>query len=202
MRILRYPLVALMVLPLGAQGLSVTGSWIQSLDSLKKVTNASTAYLVGADCDLHFVGTDVPVRVGGSIADMPGKEKFGLKTSLVLYQVHGDLFLQTGLPALRGLVGLSLNTYSMTKSGTENTDDALDVDHHFPVGDAKGVKFGFRLGLEYRLSTRWYLELLLQQTELAGKDLSGDIKAPDGTELVRQGGINPAWLQLGVTYRF
>jgi len=202
MRTLRFALVALLVLPLGAQGFSVSGSLIQGLESLKKATNATTGAIVGLDYDTHFSGTDVPVRAGVSFAAMPGKEHFELKTSLSMVQVHGDLFLATPSPALRGLVGLSLNSYSMSTSGTEDTNDALDVDHHFPMSNAKGIKFGFRIGLDYRLAPDWSLELLLQQTELAGKDLSGDVKAPDGTELVRQGGINPAWLQLGVTYRF
>jgi len=202
MRTLRSALVVLLALPLAAQGFSVSGSLIQGLDSLKKATNATLAYGAGVDYDTHFYGTDVPVRAGLAFASMPGKENFGLKTSLTLAQVHGDLFVKTPCPGLRALVGLSLNTYSMSRTGTENADDALDIDHHFPIGDAKGVKFGFRLGLEYQLTPKWALELLLQQTELAGKDLSGDVKAPDGTELVRQGPINPAWLQLGVTYRF
>lgn len=202
MRTLRSILLSLLVLPLGAQGFSVSGSLIQGLDSLKKATNASTALIVGADYDTHVYGTEIPARAGISIAAMPGKERLGLKTSLTLFQLHGDIYLETPSPALRGLVGLSLNSYSMSTSGTEDTLDALDVDHHFPMHDVKGVKLGLRLGLEYRLSSSWSLELVLQQTELAGKDLTGDIKAPDGTELVRQGGINPAWLQLGATYRF
>jgi len=67
---------------------------------------------------------------------------------------------------------------TVSRTGTENADDALDIDYHFPIGDAKGVKFGFRLGLEYQLTPKWALELLLQQTELAGKDLSGDDAHP------------------------
>lgn len=202
MRALRSSLLALTALPLCAQGFSVTGAGVLALDSLKKVTNASAAILAGADYTTRFAGTEIPVRAGVSLALMPGSERYGLKTSLFLAQVHGDLFIATASPKLWAVAGLSLNTYSMSRSGTEDADDALDVDHHFPVGDAKGVKFGFRLGLDYRMSRAWSLELMLQQTELAGKDLTGDVKAPDGTELVRQGPINPAWLQLGVTYRF
>jgi hypothetical protein len=201
MRTFRSSLLALCALPLCAQGFSVSGAGILALDSLKKVTDAPAAIILGGDYETHFSGTEIPVRAGISLAQMPGHERFGLKTSLFLAQVHGDVFL-CATPKLAVVAGLSLNTYSMTRTGEENRTDALDVDHHFPVGDAKGVKFGFRLGLDYRLDKAWSLELMLQQTELAGKDLTGDVKAPDGTELVRQGAINPAWLQLGVTYRF
>jgi len=202
MRILRSTLLSLAFLPLAAQGFSVNGSLIQGLDSLKKATNATTAFSAGVDYDTRLYGTEVPARAGLSFAAMPGKERFGLKTSLTLAQLHGDIYLATPSKALRGLVGLSLNSYTMSTSGTENTDDALDIDHHFPMHDVKGVKLGLRLGLDYRLGEAWSLELLFQQTELAGKDLSGDVTAPDGSTLVRQGGINPAWLQLGVTFRF
>jgi len=195
-------LLALAVLPLGAQGFSASGSLIQGLDSLKKATNNGTAFIVGGDYDTHIYGTEVATRTGLSLAAMPGKERFGLKTSLTLIQLHQDLYLDTPNPKLRGLVGLSLNSYAMSTSGSENTLDALDLDHHFPMHDVKGVKLGFRIGLDYRFSGSWSMELLLQQTELAGKNLSGDIQAPDGTPLVRQGGINPAWIQLGVTYHF
>jgi len=204
MRTIRTLLLSLAVLPLGAQGFSASGSLIQGLDSLKKATNATTALIAGVDYDTHIYGTEVPTRLGLALASMPGQERFGLKTSLTLIQLHSDLYLATPNPKLRGLVGLSLNKYSQSRTGTENTSDALDIDHHFPMNStaADGVKLGLRLGLDYRFSDRWSMELLLQQTELAGKNLAGDIQAPDGTSLVRQGGINPAWFQVGVTYHF
>jgi hypothetical protein len=202
MRSLRTTLLSLLVLPLGAQGFSVTGSFILPLESLKKATNGSSAYSAGFDYETRLYGTDVPARAGLAFAAMPGSEKFGLKTSLTLVQLHGDIYLTTPNPKLRGLVGISFNSYSQSRTGTEDTADALDIDHHFPMHDVKGVKLGLRLGLDYRLAKNWSMELLFQQTELAGKDLSGDITDPNGVGLVRQGGINPGWLQLGATFRF
>ncbi len=202
MKRIRTLLLPLLALPLAAQGFSVTGSLVQGLDSLKKATNATTAFMAAVDYDTRLYGTEVPARAGLAIGFMPGQERFGLKTSLMLYQLHGDIRIATPSQALSVLVGLSMNTYTMSNSGTENTADALDVDHHFPMHSVKGVKLGLRLGLDYRVSRAWSVEVMLQQTELAGKDLSGDITDGTGTPLVRQGGINPAWVQFGATYRF
>jgi hypothetical protein len=201
MRLLAIPILSLLALPLGAQGFSVNANLLQAQDSLKKATGGTLAFSAGAAFDTVFYGSTIPARVGLSLASMPGKERSGLKTSLTLAQLSGDIFLETA-PRLRTVVGLSLNRYFMTTSGAENTQDALDQDHHFPMHDTQGIKLGIRLGLDYRLSPSWTLELLFQQTELAGKNLAGDTTAPDGTSLVRQGGINPGWLQLGATYHF
>lgn len=173
---------------------SVSGGLIGALDSLKKATHASLAYTVGADYNGHLPGTEIQARTGLAFALMPGQAHNGLTTSLNLAQLHGDLFVPTGVKPLRAVVGLSLNHYGMSLKGTENTADPLDRDHHFPIRDASGIKFGFRFGLDYALSSHMSLELLYQQTELAGKDLNDP--------LVRQGGINPGWLQVVFTYRF
>ena len=81
----------------------------------------------------------------------------------------------------------------MSRSGTEGSDP-LDIDHHFPIRDASGLKLGLRLGLGCALAPGWSLEATFQQTELAGKDLNDPV--------VRQGGINPGWLELDVRFSF
>jgi hypothetical protein len=48
--------------------------------------------------------------------------------------------------------------------------------------------------LEYAITHSMALEMTFQQTELAGKDLQDP--------LVREGGINPGWIQMLLTYRF
>jgi hypothetical protein len=194
MRILiRTSLLALLASPLCAQ-FSASGGLILPLDSLKKATHGDLAYLAGADFNGRLSGTEVPARLGLSLARMPGKEENGLTTSLTLAQLHGDVFIATGAPRLRALAGLSLNNYTMSRRGTENTDDPLDKEHHFPVRDVKGLKLGLRLGVDFALAGATSLELIYQQTELAGKDLQDPY--------VRQGGINPGWIQLLVTYHF
>jgi hypothetical protein len=116
-----------------------------------------------------------------------------LKTSLNLLQAHGDLLIETGRSSLHGLAGLSVNSYSMSRSGTES-EDPQDRDHHFPLRDVKGLKLGLRLGINYAFTRNLSGELLFQQTELSGKDLEDPY--------VRQGGINPAWIELDVRYHF
>jgi hypothetical protein len=106
----------------------------------------------------------------------------------------GDIFLDTPLAELRGVVGLSLNTYSASFSGTEGTDKSNPATN-FPFKGCSGVKLGYRLGLEYAVNKQISVEMLMQQTELAGKMIAGD-------DRTRKGGINPAWLQLGVHYNF
>lgn len=192
---LRTALLGLLVLPLTAQspGLSVTGGLVLGNDSLKKATHNSTGLVLGADWGTHVWGTDVGARVGLLGASLPGTEKNQLKTSLTLLQAHGDLVITTGLPALTGIAGLSFNAYSMTKTGVESTDPA-DVDHHFPIRDVKGLKLGLRLGLNLAFSKHLSGELMFQQTELAGKDLTD----PQW----RQGGINPSWFELDLRWHF
>lgn len=192
---LRTSVLGLLALPLAAQspGFSLSGGLLAGSDSLRKATNQSSGFLLGADYGTRVVGTEVPARLGLAFASMPGTESNGLKTSLTLTQLHGDVFIQTGSSAIHGLVGLSLNRYSMTRTGTESSDPA-DADHHFPIRDASGTKLGLRLGAAFALSDRWSLEALYQQTELAGKDL--------GDPMIRRGGVNPGWFELDLRWRF
>jgi hypothetical protein len=175
-------------------GFSINGGLISGFDSLKKATNSSTALQLGADYHTHVWSTDVPARVGLTFASMPGSQWNGLKTSLTLLQLHGDLILDGPGTAWHPVLGMSLNHYSMSRSGVENLDDPLDRDHHFPVRDVKGVKIGVRIGLDYAINRNLELELMFQQTELAGKDLNDP--------MVRAGGVNPGWLEFNVRYRF
>lgn len=192
---LRTSALGLLALPLAAQGagFSLAGGLLYGNDSLTKATHQATGFLLGADYSTRVVGTDVPARLGLSLASMPGSASNGLKTSLALTQLHGDVLIQTGLPAIKGLAGLSVNSYSMSRSGIES-QDPNDVDHHFPIRDAKGLKLGLRLGATWAVAERWSLDLLFQQTELSGKDLQDP--------LVRHGGINPSWFELDLRWHF
>lgn len=189
-------LLGTLSLPLAAQDspFSINGGLISALDSLKKATNNSLAFHVGADYQTKVWSTDVPARVGLELASMPGSDWNGLKTSLTLFQLHGDILLDGPSPAWKPVIGLSLNQYSMSKKGTEDLADPLDRDHHFPVRDVKGTKIGVRVGLDYALSRNLDLEVMFQQTELAGKDLTDP--------MVRAGGVNPGWFEFSVRYRF
>jgi hypothetical protein len=188
-------LAGIVMLPLAAQspGFSLQGGVVLGLDSLKKATNNTSGFSLGADYQAHVWGTGMPARVGLAFSTFPGKERNGLKTSLTLAQAHGDLILGAQDGHFFGLLGVSLNAYQMSKSGTESSDP-MDVDHHFPIRDASGLKLGIRLGLAYAVNAKWSVELLFQQTELAGKDLTDPLR--------RQGPINPGWLELDLRVHF
>jgi len=114
-KILRSCLLGLLALPLAAQtpGFSVDGGLILGLDSLRKATHNSLGFTVGADYSSPVLENGISSRVGLAVALMPGSEKYGLKTSLTLIQAHGDLLIETGAPALHGIAGVSVNSYSM-----------------------------------------------------------------------------------------
>lgn len=167
----------------------------------KAVNNNNGLYL-GGGYDFKLYQTDVDARASLTIGYMPGKERNGLTTSLLLTQASGDIFLSLGSESVRGLFGLSVNFYSATFDGTENTADRGDVEHHFPFKNCSGAKLGYRIGFDFAVSKNVTTELLFQQTELAGSDLSEQTSLTNATPFVRRGGINPSWLQFGVRYHF
>jgi len=195
MNFARTLLMGLMALPLAAQSgpLSVGGAILVGLPSYKKVVNNSTGFLVDVGWETHLAKKAVPARLSLSLGAMPGKEINGLKTSLTLFQLSGDLLLKTDIENLRGIFGLSLNKYTASLSGPESSA-AMDVDHHFPFHDVDGVKGGLRFGAEYTFRSHFTAQILLQATELAGRQRTD--------ALMRKGGLNPAWIQCGVRYSF
>jgi len=195
MNIIRTSLLGLLALPLAAQSTSFSagGALILGLDSYKKAVNNSTGFMVNAGWDTSVYKTAIPARISLAYGFMPGKELNGLKTSLGVLQLSGDILVDTGTENLRGIVGLSLNKYSARYSGKES-QSAFDADHHFPFHDCDGIKGGIRLGLEYAFSKRIHGEVLFQSTELAGRQRYDP--------LIRRGAINPGWIQLGARYNF
>lgn len=199
MKPIQTAVLALLALPLGAQGsgYSLGGTLMVSNDSyvggLSKVTHSNSGFGLNVGYNTKVYQTDVPVRISLAVNRFPGKAQNGLTTSLTQVQLAGDLLLATGFQRLRGIAGLSLNNYSASFSGVESQTPE-DVEHHFPFKDTKGLKVGFKLGLEYDLAPNWRGEVAFQQTELAGKKTSDP--------LVRVGGLNPAWVQVGIRYDF
>ena len=195
MNVLRNCMLGLLALPLAAQSsqFSAGGALIVGLDSYKKAVNNSTGFFANVGWDTTVYKSGIPARLSFGAGLMPGKELNGLKTSLSLLQLSGDILINTDIQGLRGVVGLSLNKYSATFSGAESPS-VFDVDHHFPFHDAKGIKGGMRLGLEYAFQKHWTAEVLLQATELAGRQRND--------ALIRKGAINPGWLQIGARYSF
>lgn len=200
MKRLSISLLTLLALPLAAQetGFSVGGGVLVApssyFGSYDKVVNNNIGYYANGAYTMKTAETDVTGRVTASYFSMPGKTKSNnLKTSLSLFQISGDVIFPTGVEALDGVVGLSVNKYSVSNSGVESADPT-DAPNHFPVKDGAGLKGGFRLGVEYTFTKAIKAELLLQQTELGGQNGNDPVK--------RAGGCNPAWLQVGVRYSF
>lgn len=195
MNVFRTCLLGLLTLPVAAQTsqFSAGGALIVGLDSYKKAVNNSTGFLANAGWDTTVYKSGIPARLSLGIGLMPGKEMNGLKTSLTLLQFSGDILVNTDLQGLRGVIGLSVNKYSARYTGAESPS-ALDVDHHFPFHDVRGLKGGLRLGFEYSFSKRIVGEALLQTTELAGRQRND--------ALIRNGAVNPGWIQLGARYQF
>ena len=192
---MRTILFGFLAIPLAAQSTSFSagGALVLGLDSYRKAVNNSTGLFLNAGWDTTVVKSGIPARLSFGVGFMPGKDKDGLKTSLSLYQLAGDVLIETGVPGLKGVLGLSLNKYTARFSG-EESQAVFDSDHHFPFRDDSGLKGGLRLGLEYGFSARLSGEVLLQATELAGRERSD--------ALIRQGAINPSWIQFGARYRF
>jgi len=196
MNFARIFMLGFLAMPLAAQSspVSVGGALMLGLDSYKKVVNNSTGFLVdvGWNTNLSKTGS-VPIRLSLGVGLMPGKETNGLKTSLTLLQLSGDLLIKTNVEPLRGVFGFSLNKYTAKLSG-EESQSTLDVDHHFPFHDVDGIKGGLRMGMEYTFHKQFTAQLLLQTTELGGRQRMDP--------LIRKGGLNPAWIQCGVRYSF
>lgn len=195
MNVVRTCFLGLLALPLASQttNFSAGGALINGLDSYQKAVNATTGLTLNIGYDTTIYKSGIPARVSLGVGLMPGKDLRGLKTSLTLFQLAGDVLVETEVQGLRGVLGLSVNSYSARFSGYENPA-VFDADHHFPFRDAKGLKGGLRIGMEYEFSQRWVGQALLQATELAGRQRYDP--------LIRRGGINPAWVEFGVRYRF
>ena len=195
MNVIRTCLLGLLVLPLSAQATSFSagGALILGLDSYKKAVNNTTGFLVNGAWDTTVLKSGIPARLSLGFGLMPGKETNGLKTSLTVLQLSGDILIETPFEGLRGVVGLSLNKYTAKYNGAES-QSAFDVDHHFPFHDVDGIKGGIRLGFDYSLTKQVSCEALLQSTELAGRQRND--------ALIRKGAINPGWLQIGARYKF
>lgn len=192
---MRTILLGILAIPLAAQASSFSagGAIVLGLDSYRKAVNNSTGLILNAGWDTTVFKSGIPARLSLGLGFMPGKDKDGLKTSLTLYQFAGDVLIDTGVQGLKGVLGFSVNKYTASFSG-EESQAVFDSDHHFPFHDDSGIKGGLRLGLEYNFSPLLTGEVLLQATELAGRGRSDT--------LIRQGAINPSWIQVGARYRF
>jgi hypothetical protein len=157
-------------------------SWSLATDNLKEITNASGAF-AGFNASFGYTGklaaTTVPLRLSLGINDFPGKDRDGVKQSLLGVQAAADIFIDTGVRDLSLVTGVSLNKW--TKDISPKPDGYSS--------DVKGIKFGARLGLNYRLNPSWSMHTLLQVVEV-------------GTDPMATKGWNASWVEIGAAYHF
>lgn len=161
-----------------AAGVSI----VTPLDSLKTVTNASG--FGGVTADFSYTGmlanSGVPFRASLGIALLPGKEEAGLKVSLLNYQLAGDILTKLGgNENLHLVTGISVNKWRATAEAGGISESE----------NIKGLKFGGRLGLDYRINQQWSANVMLQAIELGAE--------PNGYF-----GVNPSWIQVGAKFHF
>lgn len=197
----------------------VTASLLLGHQSLKKATHNDQAYGLSTGVKFLLPKVDLPIKLGLAAYDMPGKDFGSIKSSLKLTQFYTDFYLTSKLPNWAVKFGLSANKYKVTNTGTEtwaedpmNPDGAWAPQYAWAVTQDKGLKIGYRLGVDYAMSRHWGAELLFQLTELSGgeaKTTSETVTDPwtgQPTVVVKQwpnyGAVNPSWLQLGVRYTF
>ena len=158
------------------------------------------------------------LRVGFAVSQFMGSDENGvdntgmvpvastLKTSLTSYQASSDLLLPMGNTNFSYVLGLSLSKYAYKTTGAApGVYSSLGIDHSTfdpnsgtISGDANGsgswpgLKFGFRMGVEYDITSKVAMNVLFQQTEFGRADAFPQ----------QRRSLNPAWLQVGVKYSF
>ena len=212
--------VALIAAPLSAQEKPITfnvgGAYMSTFDDIQNVTHKSSAYQLSVGMTTHLLGTDVPFRV--TLADnvLPGATHgiTNIKSSLNGVQLAGDVLIGSGLDNLNFVTGLSINKWSLSNKGTEPTGEWVPqdpgaglpplppgqeyryhADNYYALKEDKGIKFGARLGMEYRFDQHWTSDLMVQVIEVGT-----GAKNSAGNSIVS--GVNASWIQLGVKYHF
>lgn len=198
--------------------IDVTASLLSGTPGLEKATHNKQGFGLSTGITFLLPRVDVPLKVGLAAYDMPGKDFGTVKSSLKLSQVFADVYLASSLPHWAVKLGLSANNYQVTNTGTETwAEDPMNPGGYMPqsawaVTQDKGLKLGFRLGVDWTLSRHWGAELLLQVTELSGGETRAiretilDPTTSEPVEVVKNlpnhGAVNPSWIQLGVRYTF
>lgn len=182
---------------------NVGGSLLNQLESAKNITNNSLGYSITGGVDWNTSHNYV-VRTGLAINFLPGSA-FGdtgrtdafVKTSLMGYQIFSDIHIPSANKNLSFVAGLSLQKWNFRTSKPATSVSPIGADAS--SGTIKGLKFGMRLGLEWKFNTHWSGELMMQQTELGSQDNEVKGNTTDPTYLSNE---NPGWFQVGARYHF
>lgn len=184
-------LAALVAGSLGAQDVnrwSVGMGYLIPLDSTKTITDPD-GMTESLNLDFGYTAmlasTDVPVRISLGINNLPGSTTETLeKRSLFGMYLGADIYIKTGIENLSLVTGINLNKWRLKYKAP-----GIDEDE-----SVEGVKFGGRLGLDYRINARFSVNLSVNATEL-GVDRVG--MAEFGNQ-----GWNPSWVQVGGRFHF
>lgn len=141
----------------------------------------------GLGLDLAYTGkmesADLPYRLSLGYLKFLADIDPDTKSRLADLQVAADVFLTKPNSKLGAFVGLSANNWTVSSDASN--------------AGSKGVKLGFRAGVEYNFSSSAAVTAMYQLTEL-GTD--GQFKNKEA--LTGSRGINPSWIQVGVRFHF
>jgi len=184
---------------------SLSGSVGLGTDSLDDITHYGTTWWNPAayNFDIGYTGklagTTVPFRVSLGANFMPGGS-YAIRdeTNVLLgaesrntlrgYYLAGDLFIDSRISSsMQFILGASLNRWTVTQK-----NDGVSEKHSI-----KGIKFGGRFGLDYKISDQLSFNVIFQVTELGHSAALEDPMPSAGPYT-----WNPSWLQLGVKYSF
>ncbi|MCL1908620.1 MAG: hypothetical protein FWG12_04545 [Holophagaceae bacterium] len=161
-------------------------------------------------------------RPGLGINWLPGSENNYRTISLVDIQINADVVTPIGTSPFSIVTGLSVNTWFRSVSGLSplaQTVDGINYPAYSRKNSVSGMvehplsKLGFRLGLEYALNDRLSVAALFQLAELGtdtefmakenrvNTNAAGEVTASPA-EYSGKHGVNPAWIQVGVRYKF
>jgi len=208
---------------------SVSASVGLGTDSLDSITKSGTGWWsIGAyNLDFGYTGmiadSGVPFRASIGINYLPsGRERLGaswtlndtqpIMNTLTGYYIAGDMFVPTRIiDNLQLVLGISVNQWSLfQKNGYDEVPNpatgqntlvrALGKKETYSV---PGIKFGGRIGLEYKISDKLAFDVLFQLIEV-GQDRSHFIQFYESDTPFITGAKpwNPSWLQFGVKYSF
>lgn len=170
-------------------GLFVGGGITYANDSLKNVTNKTMGLNVHVGLNREVGETKVGWRPSLGLTLLPGDWDGDSKTALTNIQFANDLVINTPAKDLKVITGLSINLWRYSGETRNGAEHKWGLDGKLAPGD---LKFGLRLGAEYRITKQWSTDVLLQMVEFGNK------KADDYTGR----DFNPSWLQFGVKYHF
>ncbi len=172
------------------QGMFVGGAVTVANDSLKKVTGKTYGVNLNIGLDRTIADTNIGFRPAFGVTWLPGKVVAdGSKTSLTNLQISTDLIVPTGIDRLHLVTGISLNLWRYLASPATGTGE-----NPWGLDGSKApnkLKFGFRGGLDVKITEKWTAEVLLQMVEFGSP-----------TADVNWKNINPTWIQAGVKYHF